>query len=161
MDNTGEANTGIIIKGSDYTEKDLPVGTKVIVSLKYAKYDINNDLPQLRMATIFPTQEKVTMKVPQITVSQAGDYVGQYVTVKNLTPAANSTTWVVNKKTTSVNFTDDAELPMVARTTNHAVFANEAIAIKKADLSGIMEIYKGGYQIFPNSMEDVAGFKVE
>ena len=104
------------------------------------------------MATIFPTQEKVTMKVPQITVSQAGDYVGQYVTVKNLTPAANSTTWVVNKKTTSVNFTDDAELPMVARTTNHAVFANEAIAIKKADLSGIMEIYKGGYQIFPNSM---------
>lgn len=72
MDNTGEANTGIIIKGSDYTEKDLPVGTKVIVSLKYAKYDINNDLPQLRMATIFPTQEKVTMKVPQITVSQAG-----------------------------------------------------------------------------------------
>lgn len=60
------------------------------------------------------------MKVPQITVSQAGDYVGQYVTVKNLTPAANSTTWVVNKKTTSVNFTDDAELPMVARTTNHA-----------------------------------------
>lgn len=161
VDNTGEANTGIIIKGSDYTEKDLPVGTKVIVSLKYAKYDINNDLPQLRMATIFPTQEKVTMKVPQITVSQAGDYVGQYVTVKNLTPAANSTTWVVNKKTTSVNFTDDAELPMVARTTNHAVFANEAIAIKKADLSGIMEIYKGGYQIFPNSMEDVAGFKVE
>lgn len=52
VDNTGEANTGIIIKGSDYTEKDLPVGTKVIVSLKYAKYDINNDLPQLRMATI-------------------------------------------------------------------------------------------------------------
>lgn len=149
VDNTGEANTGIIIKGSDYTEKDLPVGTKVIVSLKYAKYDINNDLPQLRMATIFPTQEKVTMKVPQITVSQAGDYVGQYVTVKNLTPAANSTTWVVNKKTTSVNFTDDAELPMVARTTNHAVFANEAIAIKKADLSGIMEIYKGGLSDLP------------
>lgn len=161
VDNTGEANSGIIIKGSDYTEKDLPVGTKVIVSLKYAKYDINNDLPQLKMATIFPTQEKVTMNVPQITVSQSGDYVGQYVTVKNLTPAAGSTTWVVNKKTTSVNFTDDEGLPMVARSTNYAVFADEAIAIKKADLSGIMEIYKGAYQIFPNSMEDVAGFKVE
>lgn len=161
VDNTGEANSGIIIKGSDYTENDLPVGTKVIVSLKYAKYDINNDLPQLKMATIFPTQEKVTMNVPQITVSQSGDYVGQYVTVKNLTPAAGSTTWVVNKKTTSVNFTDDENLPMVARSTNYAVFADEAIAIKKADLSGIMEIYKGAYQIFPNSMEDVAGFKVE
>lgn len=82
------------------------------------------------------------MKVPQITVSQAGDYVGQYVTVKNLTPAANSTTWVVNKKTTSVNFTDDAELPMVARTTNHAVFANEAIAIKE----GGSEWYHGDIQ---------------
>lgn len=161
VDNTGDAKSGIIIKGSDYTEKDLPVGTKVIVSLKYAKYDVNNDLPQLIKATIFPTQEKVTMNVPQITVSQAGDYVGQYVTVKNLTPAEGSTTWVVNKKTTSVNFTDDDGLPMVARSTNYAVYANEAIAIKKADLSGVMEIYKGAYQIFPNSMEDVAGFKVE
>lgn len=161
VDNTGDANSGIILKGSDYTEKDLPVGTKVIVSLKYAKYDVNNDLPQIRMATIFPTQEKVTMNVPQITVSQAGDYVGQYVTVKNLTPAKESTTWVVNKKTTSVNFTDDAGLPMVARSTNYAVYANETIAIRKANLNGIMEVYKGAYQIFPNSMEDVAGFKVE
>lgn len=101
------------------------------------------------------------MNVPQITVSQAGDYVGQYVTVKNLTPAKESTTWVVNKKTTSVNFTDDAGLPMVARSTNYAVYANETIAIRKANLNGIMEVYKGAYQIFPNSMEDVAGFKVE
>lgn len=99
------------------------------------------------------------MKVPQITVSQAGDYVGQYVTVKNLTPAANSTTWVVNKKTTSVNFTDDAELPMVARTTNHAVFANEAIAIKKADLSGIMEIYKGAIRSSPTAWRTLQASK--
>lgn len=161
VDNTGDAKSGIIIKGNDYTEKDLPVGTKVIVSLKYAKYDINNDLPQLTKANIFPTQEKVTMNVPQITVSQAGDYVGQYVTVKNLTPADGTTTWVVNNKTTSVNFTDDVGLPMVARSTKYAVFANQTVAIKKANLSGIMEIYKGAYQIFPNSMEDVAGFKVE
>lgn len=161
VDNTGDAKSGIIIKGNDYTEKDLPVGTKVIVSLKYAKYDINNDLPQLTKANIFPTQEKVTMNVPQITVSQAGDYVGQYVTVKNLTPADGTTTWVVNNKTTSVNFKDDAGLPMVARSTKYAVFANQTVAIKKANLSGIMEIYRGAYQIFPNSMEDVAGFKVE
>ena len=101
------------------------------------------------------------MKLPPIPASQPGDYVGQNGTVNNRTPAANSTTWVVNKKTTSVNFTDDAELPMVARTTNHAVFANECIAKKKADLRLNKQIYKRGYQLFPNSMDDVAGFKVE
>ena len=100
VDNTGEANTGIIIKGNDYTEKDLPVGTKVIVSLKYATYDLYNGLPQLKMATVFATQEKATIKVPEITDAQCGDYLGQYVKVKNLTPATSATTWVVNGKNT-------------------------------------------------------------
>ena len=31
VDNTGEPGTGIILKGEDYTESTLPVGTKVIV----------------------------------------------------------------------------------------------------------------------------------
>lgn len=98
VDNTGEANTGIIIKGNDYTEKDLPVGTKVIVSLKYATYDLYNGLPQIKMATVFATQEKATIKVPEITDAQCGDYLGQYVKVKNLTPATSATTWVVARQ---------------------------------------------------------------
>lgn len=118
-------------------------------------------MPQLRMATIFPTQEKVTMKVPQITVSQAGDYVGQYVTVKNLTPATSATTWVVAGKTTTTNFTGETGKTIAARITKYAVYADEQIAQKTADLKGVMQIFNGTHQIYPTSMEDVAGFKVE
>lgn len=162
VDNTGAANSGIIIKGTDYNEKTLPVGTKVIVSLKYAQYNLSSNLPVIERSTIFPTAEKVTMIVPEITVAQASDYVGQYVTIKNLTPAADATTWIVDNKGTSVNFTDDTGAKIIARTAGtSAVFANEKIAQTTANLSGIMEIYKKDYQLFPNSMEDVAGFKVE
>lgn len=161
VDNTGEANTGIIIKGNDYTEKDLPVGTKVIVSLKYATYDLYNGLPQLKMATVFATQEKATIKVPEITDAQCGDYLGQYVKVKNLTPATSATTWVVNGKTTTTNFTGETGKTVAARITKYAVYADEQIAQKTADLKGVMQVFNGTHQIYPTSMEDVAGFKVE
>ena len=143
VDNTGEANTGIIIKGNDYTEKDLPVGTKVIVSLKYATYDLYNGLPQLKMATVFATQEKATIKVPEITDAQCGDYLGQYVKVKNLTPATSATTWVVAGKTTTTNFTGETGKTIAARITKYAVYADEQIAQKTADLKGVMQIFNG------------------
>lgn len=161
VDNTGAANSGIIIKGADYNEKTLPVGTKVIVSLKYAQYNLSSNLPVIERSTIFPTAEKATIVVPEITVAQAPDYVGQYVTIMNLTPAADATTWIVDNKGTSVNFTDDTGAKIIARTAGpDAVFANEKIAQRTANLSGIMEIYKKDYQLFPTSMKDVAGFKV-
>lgn len=58
VDNTGEPNSGIIIKDDDFTEATLPVGTKVIVSLKRAVYDVNKGLPQIRKATVYPTGAK-------------------------------------------------------------------------------------------------------
>ena len=58
VDNTGEAKSGILIKGEDHTEKTLPVGTKVVVSLRYAEYDNYQGLPQLLKATVFATEEK-------------------------------------------------------------------------------------------------------
>lgn len=161
VDNTGEANSGIIIKGADYTEKDLPVGTKVIVSLKYANYDLYNGLPQLKMATVFATQEKAAIKVPEITDAQCEDYLGQYVKVKNLKPEATATTWVVGGKTTTTNFTGETGKTIAARITKYAVYADEQIAQKTADLKGVMQIFKGTPQIYPTSIEDVAGFKVE
>ena len=32
---------------------------------------------------------------------------------------------------------------------------------KTADLKGVMQVFNGTHQIYPTSMEDVAGFKVE
>ena len=39
-----------------------------------------------------------------------------------------------------------------------AEFADEKIAQKTANLTGVMDVYKGTYQLYPTSREDVAGF---
>ena len=42
-----------------------------------------------------------------------------------------------------------------------AEFADQPIGHVTADLSGVMQVYNGSYQIFPTSFEDVSGFTAE
>lgn len=161
VDNTGEPNSGIIIKDDDFTEATLPVGTKVIVSLKRAVYDVNKGLPQIRKATVYPTGTKAEIVVPEIDDSQCADYLGQYVRVKNLTAPDDASTWVVGGKSTTTKFTGAKGNTVAAYVTNYAVYKNEKIAHVTADLLGVMEVYNGLYELIPTSMSDVAGFKVE
>lgn len=161
VDNTGEASSGIIIKGDDYTEKTLPVGTKVIVSLKRASYDLFRGLPQIKQATVYPTAEKAEIFVPEIEATQCADYLGQYVRVKNLTPESTATTWVVNNKTTTTRFTGKDGAVVASYVTKYAVYKDEMIAQRTADLLGVMEVYDSLYELIPTSMSDVAGFKLE
>ena len=86
VDNTGEAHSGIIVKDENFTEQTLPVGTKVIIGLQRATYDLNKGLPQIRKATIYKTDKKADIVVPVIDDSQCADYLGQYVTVKDISP---------------------------------------------------------------------------
>ena len=161
VDNTGEAKSGLIVYGTDYTEETLPVGTKVIVSLAYAEFDNYNGLYEIKNATVFTTDEKAAIVVPEISVDEAADYLCQYVTVKGLTPSKSATTWVVGGKTTNTEFTDASGASIDARVTSYAEFADQPIGHVTADLSGVMQVYNGSYQIFPTSFEDVAGFTAE
>ena len=159
VDNTGEPGTGIILKGEDFTEATLPVGTKVIVSLKYATYDLFKNLPQVKKAIIFPTEEKAEIVVPEIADNQCGDYLGQYVKVRNLTAPDDATTWVVNNKSTTTRFTGENGCTVATYVTKHAVYKDEKIAHTTSWIKGVMEVYNDLYEIIPTSMEDVSGFK--
>ena len=159
VDNTGEPGTGIILKGEDYTESTLPVGTKVIVSLKYATYDLYKNLPQVKKAIIFPTSDKAEIVVPEIADNQCMDYLGQYVKVRNLTAPEDATTWVVNNKSTTTRFTGENGGTVAAYVTKYAVYKDEKIAHKTSWLKGVMEIFNDLYEIIPTSMDDVSGFK--
>ena len=101
------------------------------------------------------------MIVPVISAAEAGQYLCQYVTVKDLTPAESATTWVVGGETTNTVFTDAAGNKVTARVTSYAEFADQTIEHVTADLSGVMQVYNGTYQLFPTSNEDVAGFTAE
>ena len=159
VDNTGEPGSGIILKGEDFTEATLPVGTKVIVSLKYATYDLYKNLPQVKKAIIFPTDGKAEIVVPEIADNQCKDYLGQYVKVRNLTAPADATTWVVNNKTTTTRFTGENGLTVATYVTKYAVYKDEKIAQKTSWIKGVMEVYNDLYELVPTSMEDVSGFR--
>ena len=159
VDNTGEPGTGIILKGEDYTESTLPVGTKVIVSLKYATYDLYKNLPQVKKAIIFPTSDKAEIVVPEIADNQCMDYLGQYVKVRNLTAPEDATTWVVNNKSTTTRFTGENGGTVASYVTKYAVYKDEKSAHKTSWLKGVMEIFNDLYEIIPTSMDDVSGFK--
>ena len=159
VDNTGEPGTGIILKGDDYTEATLPVGTKVIVSLKHATYDLYKGLPQVKKAMIFKTETKTEIVVPEIADNQCKDYLGQYVKVRNLTAPADATTWVVNNKTTTTEFTGENGLTVATYVTKYAVYKDEKIAQKTSWIKGVMEVYNDLYELIPTSMDDVSGFK--
>lgn len=159
VDNTGEPGTGIILKGEDYTEATLPVGTKVIVSLKYATYDLYKGLPQVKKAMIFKTETKTEIVVPEIADNQCKDYLGQYVKVRNLTAPADATTWFVNNKSTTTRFTGENGLTVATYVTKYAVYKDEKIAQKTSWIKGVMEVYNDLYELIPTSMDDVSGFK--
>lgn len=161
VDNTGEADSGLILYGTSYTEEDLPVGSYIVVSLKYAELDIYQGLYEVKNGTIFTTGKTAEMNVPEIDAADAAGYLGQYVTVKGLTPDESATTWVVGGKTTNTVFTDASGDSITTRVTNYAEFKDETIAHVTADLSGVMQIYGGVYQLYPTSFEDVAGFTTE
>lgn len=159
VDNTGEAHSGIIVKDENFTEKTLPVGTKVIIGLQRATYDLNKGLPQIRKATVYKTDKKADIVVPVIDDSQCADYLGQYVTVKDLTAPDTATTWCVDGKSTTTKFTGAKGGIVASYVTKYAVYKDEKIAHKTANLSGVMEIFDDLYKIIPTSMADVAGFK--
>ena len=133
----------------------------MIVSLVRAEFDNYNGLYEIKNGVVFTTGDHAEMTVPEISISEAADYLCQYVTVKGLTPSKSATTWVVGGKTTNTEFTDASGASIDARVTSYAEFADQPIGHVTADLSGVMQVYNGSYQIFPTSFEDVAGFSAE
>ena len=161
-DNTGAPKSGIILYGTDYVgESLLTVGTEVIVSLVRAEFDNYNGLYEIKNGVVFTTGDHAEMTVPEISISEAADYLCQYVTVKDVTPEEGASTWVVGGETTNTKFTDASGESVTARVTSYAEFADQTIGHMTADLSGVMQVYGSTYQIFPTSFEDVSGFSAE
>ena len=158
IDNTGEANSGIIISGKAYTESTLPVGTKVILNLKNAKYTLSNGLPTITLSVLFTTDEKVNIKVPEINDSQLNDYMGQYVKVTDLTAPEDATTWYDAAKKGNTDFTGKNGNTVVCYVKSSAKFKDGKIAHKTASLKGVVEIYKNKLEVIPTSSADVADF---
>ena len=65
----------------------------------------------------------------------------------------------VDGKSTTTKFTGAKGGVVASYVTKYAVYKDEKIAHKTANLSGVMEIFDDLYEIIPTSMADVAGFK--
>lgn len=160
VDNTGAAHSGIILKGENHTETTLPVGTKVIVSLKSAKYTVSKNLPAITNFTIYPTEEKVSIKVPEIADNQISDYIGQYVCVKDVTSPDYSSTWYNSNYKGGHSFVGKNGTTVTVYAVSAAKFGKETFSANKTgNVKGVAELYDSKLEIIPTCSADVAAFK--
>ncbi len=160
VDNTGKPNSGMLFYGENFTDAELPVGAEVEIDLSAATYVPYNGLPEVSGAKLTATGNKVEMNVPELTVNEACsmDYVGQYICVKDVAPAAegywNNT--ADNYKNTTLSNQSGASVAV--RVNKNAEFAADKYIVERGNIYGVMEIYNSSYQMFPTSKADVAAF---
>lgn len=155
VDNTGKANSGIIVKVSD---DKVPVGTKVVISLQTAKYTLTNELRTITNSTVYSKEEKVEITVPEIKDNQLSDYMGQYVKVVNLTAPESATVWYSTANKGNTDFTGKEGSTVTVYVTKAADFGTLAVKQGTGNVKGVIEQYKSKLEVVPTCREDVAEF---
>lgn len=160
VDNTGKPNSGMLFYGVNYTDAELPVGAEVEIDLSEATYVPYNGLPEVSGAKITATGNKVEMNVPELTVSEACsmNYVGQYICVKDVAPAAEGYWNTTSENYANTTLTNTSGASVTIRVNKNAEFAAEKYIVERGNIYGVMEIYSSSYQMFPMSKADVAAF---
>ena len=160
VDNTGKPNSGMLFYGVNYTDAELPVGAEVEIDLSEATYVPYNGLPEVSGAKITATGNKVEMNVPELTVSEACsmNYVGQYICVKDVAPAAEGYWNNTSENYANTTLTNTSGASVTIRVNKNAEFAAEKYIVERGNIYGVMEIYSSSYQMFPMSKADVAAF---
>ena len=160
VDNTGKPNSGMLFYGVNYTDTELPVGAEVEIDLSEATYVPYNGLPEVSGAKITATGSKVEMNVPELTVSEACsmNYVGQYICVKDVAPAAEGYWNTTSENYANTTLTNTSGASVTIRVNKNAEFAAEKYIVERGNIYGVMEIYSSSYQMFPMSKADVAAF---
>ena len=160
VDNTGKPNSGMLFYGVNYTDAELPVGAEVEIDLSEATYVPYNGLPEVSGAKITATGNKVEMNVPELTVSEACsmNYVGQYICVKDVAPAAEGYWNTTSENYANTTLTNTSGVSVTIRVNKNAEFAAEKYIVERGNIYGVMEIYSSSYQMFPMSKADVAAF---
>ena len=160
VDNTGKPNSGMLFYGVNYTDAELPVGAEVEIDLSEATYVPYNGLPEVSGAKITATGSKVEMNVPELTVGEACsmNYVGQYICVKDVAPAAEGYWNTTSENYANTTLTNTSGASVTIRVNKNAEFAAEKYIVERGNIYGVMEIYSSSYQMFPMSKADVAAF---
>lgn len=160
VDNTGKPNSGMLFYGVNYTDAELPVGAEVEIDLSEATYVPYNGLPEVSGAKITATGNKVEMNVPELTVGEACsmNYVGQYICVKDVAPAAEGYWNTTSENYANTTLTNTSGASVTIRVNKNAEFAAEKYIVERGNIYGVMEIYSSSYQMFPMSKADVAAF---
>lgn len=157
VDNTGKPHSGLIIKDSN---DNLPVGTKVVVSLQRASLTIKNNLRTVTNVTAYVKTDKVEIVVPEIRDDQLADYMGQYVKVLDVTAPTSATKWYNTnpKNNGNTDFTGKNGKTVTVYVTSKADFKDLNVKQGTGNVKGVVEQYKDKLEVLPTCKEDVADF---
>ncbi len=165
VDNGATAEgSGIIVYGNSLASS-IEAGTTVTIEITESSIvSPYSGQIQLKNVTVTATEDAaVTVTPVELTAAQfnAGNYTGMYVKVAGLTYAGNAGDVWSASGTTSTNFKSGSE-NVVVRTYAGAAWAGEVIspAQTNGSLSGVVSLYNGTNQLYPQSAADVADFEL-
>lgn len=167
-DNVTQPGSAIILFGNDFNNNpavNYPVGKTVTLDLSNALYSVYNKLRQLKDVGVTVTSAPaVELDIPSISATQlnSGNYMGQYVRVNDMTPAAATVgkPWVSSTYQT-LNFTGAGNTPVnvYMRGESDAVaFKNLTVVEHTGPMYGVAEQYYENVQIIPTKPADITGF---
>lgn len=169
-DGEGKPNTGVVLYDTAL-DTGFNKGDKVKVTLANAKCKNYNGLLEViwdedtfdEDVQVVATGQTVTTAEISAEEFNSGNYLGMYVTVTGLKSTnAESATWVAGGKTTNTYFEDATGAKVVVRTTNYATWKDKVISTSvTGNLSGVVEVYNGTYQMYAVTESDVAAFCAE
>ncbi len=169
VDNTGAPGSGVLLSDAAFeTVADYPVGAHVTWTVgststvynSYGLYKIN------RVAVEVDSAAPVAMKVPAITLAQflSNDYMGMNVTVTGLRFKGEAgETWYGGTANYATRLFADGNSELAVRVYKTVPWGGDIISplAANASLTGVAEIYDGTPQLYPQSSEDIAAFRLD
>ncbi len=167
-DNITSAGSAIVLYGNDYNtdpDTNYPVGKKVTLDLSNAQYEVFSDMRQLKdVGVTVSADPAVELNIPSISAAtlNTGNYVGQYVCVTDMTPAAATVgkDWA-GKSAASLAFTGAGNTAVVVRmrgASDAKAFEGLTVIDHTGPMYGVAEQYYENVQLLPTRPEDIAGF---
>lgn len=169
VDNTGAAGSGVLLSDAAYeTAADYPVGAKITLTItaesavynSYGLYKIN------KVATVVDNSSPAPMVVPSITLAQfdSNGYAGMNVRVTGLKFKGDAgETWYGGTANYATRVFTDGTADLTVRIYKTVAWGGELISTTRTDgtLTGVAEVYNGAAQLYPQTADDVADFKVD
>ena len=160
QDDNDQPGSGLTIYCNDNVNDDHAIGDIVTVNLAKAQVALFSGL--LQLSGMAASDVKITGSTEvtpiDVTLSNILQYESQYVKLSNVSPVQSfvGQAWNDTGSTRNVDFVTFDGQSFIIRVSTYASFKDEIIPDKMGSISGIVGLYNGTLQFWPQYASDIA-----